>query len=101
MTAVPRSEAVVDLSAITANVAAMKAGTPAEVMGVVKADGYGHGLVPSARAALAGGATWLGTAVIDEAGGVRAAGLDGPPLSLVWAPRGGGGVGRAPGPPPR
>ena len=39
-----RTEAVVDLAAITANVATMKAGTPAELMAVVKADGYGHGL---------------------------------------------------------
>ena len=50
-----RTEAVIDLSAISGNVATMKAGTAAEVMAVVKADGYGHGLVPSARAALAGG----------------------------------------------
>ena len=37
------------------------------VMGVVKADAYGHGLLPSALAALAGGATWLGTAQSHEA----------------------------------
>ena len=47
-----------------------------EVMGVVKADGYGHGLVPSALAALAGGATWLGTAQPYEALRLRAAGID-------------------------
>ena len=35
-------------------------------MAVVKADGYGHGLLPCARAAIAGGATWLGTAALDE-----------------------------------
>src|SRR4051795_1548226 len=86
MTAVPRTEAVVDLSAISANVAAMKAGTPAEVMAVVKADGYGHGLLPSARAALAGGATWLGTAIVDEAVALRAAGIDVPLLSWLWTP---------------
>lgn len=44
-----------------------------EVMGVVKADGYGHGLIPSALAALAGGATWLGTAQPYEALRLRAA----------------------------
>ena len=46
-------------------------------MAVVKADGYGHGLVPCARAAVAGGATWLGTALLDEALALRAAGITG------------------------
>ena len=55
-----RSEAVVDLDAIRDNVSLLRSGTVAEVMAVVKADGYGHGLVPAARAALAGGASWLG-----------------------------------------
>lgn len=90
-----RSEALVDLSAITGNVAAMTAGTPAEVMAVVKADGYGHGLVPAARAALAGGATWLGTAIVDEALALRAAGIDVPLLSWLWTPDEAGTVARA------
>jgi alanine racemase len=81
-----RTEAVVDLSAIRANVASMKAGTPADVMAVVKADGYGHGLVPSARAAIEGGATWLGTAIVDEAVALRAAGIGVPLLSWLWTP---------------
>src|SRR5579875_2129946 len=81
-----RTEAVVDLTAIQANVAALKAGTSAEVMAVVKADGYGHGLLPAARAALAGGATWLGTAIIDEALALRAAGVDVPILAWLWTP---------------
>ncbi|NLE72717.1 MAG: alanine racemase, partial [Actinomycetales bacterium] len=57
------SRAVIDLDAIRSNVAVLaeRAG-PAAVMAVVKADAYGHGLVPAARAALAGGATWLGVA---------------------------------------
>ncbi|MFN2562577.1 MAG: alanine racemase [Jatrophihabitans sp.] len=90
-----RTEAVIDLAAIRANVAAMKAGTPAELMAVVKADGYGHGLVPSAHAALAGGATWLGTAIVDEALALRAAGITAPILSWLWAPGEDGTVGRA------
>src|SRR6478672_4680428 len=90
-----RTEAVVDLSAIRANVASLKAGTAAEVMAVVKADGYGHGLVPSARAALAGGATWLGTAVVDEALALRAAGITVPLLSWLWTPDEAGTVRRA------
>jgi alanine racemase len=83
---VQRTEAVVDLGAIRGNVASMKAGTPAEVMAVVKADGYGHGLLPSAQAALEGGATWLGTAIVDEAIALRAAGVTVPILSWLWTP---------------
>ena len=56
------------------------------VMAVVKADGYGHGLVPSARAALAGGATWLGTAVLEEALALRAAGHQRPGPDLAASP---------------
>lgn len=81
-----RTEAVVDLAAISGNVARLKSGTSAEVMAVVKADGYGHGLVPSARAALAGGATWLGTAIVDEGVALRAAGITAPVLSWLWTP---------------
>jgi alanine racemase len=73
----------VDLGAIRSNVAALAGGTSAEVMAVVKADGYGHGLVPSAQAAVEGGATWLGTALLDEALALRAAGLTEPRV-LAW-----------------
>jgi alanine racemase len=90
-----RTEAVVDLAAISANVATLKAGTGAELMAVVKADGYGHGLVPAARAALAGGATWLGTAIVDEALALRAAGIDVPLLSWLWTPEEADTIGRA------
>ena len=76
-------EIEVDLGAIAANVATLRAGTGrAEVMAVVKADGYGHGLVPSGRAALAGGASWLGVATIEEALALRAGGLRG--RTLAW-----------------
>lgn len=81
-----RTEAVIDLAAIRGNVARLKASTPAEVMAVVKADGYGHGLVPSARAALRGGASWLGTAIVSEALTLRAAGIDEPVLAWLWTP---------------
>ncbi len=73
----------VDLGAIRSNVAALRAATSAEVLAVVKADGYGHGLLPSARAAVAGGATWLGTALLDEALALRAAGITAPRV-LAW-----------------
>jgi alanine racemase len=92
---VQRTEAVIDLGAIRDNVATMKAGTAAEVMAVVKADGYGHGLVPSARAALEGGASWLGTAIVDEALALRAAGITAPLLSWLWTPQEDGTVARA------
>ncbi|KES02925.1 alanine racemase [Streptomyces toyocaensis] len=58
----------------------------ADVMAVVKADGYGHGAVPVARAALAAGATWLGTATIDEALRLRGAGIGAPVLSWLNGP---------------
>ena len=83
---VSTSEAVIDLAAIQANVTRLCAHTDALVMAVVKADGYGHGLVPSARAALAGGATWIGVAQLGEALTVRAAGIDAPTLAWLWAP---------------
>lgn len=73
----------VDLAAIRGNVAALRARTPAEVLAVVKADAYGHGLLPCARAAAEGGATWLGTALLDEALALRAAGITQPRL-LAW-----------------
>jgi alanine racemase len=53
---------------------------------VVKADGYGHGMLPAARAALAGGADALGVAVIDEALALRAAGITAPVLAWLNAP---------------
>jgi alanine racemase len=81
-----RAEAVVDLAAIRHNVATLKAGTAAEVMAVVKAGGYGHGLVESARAALAGGAAWLGVATLDEALALRAADVAAPTLAWLWTP---------------
>jgi len=82
-----QSEAIVDLAAIRSNVAAMAehAGR-AEVMAVVKSDGYGHGLVPTAAAALAGGATWLAVGHIEEALALRAAGFTAPVLCLLGSP---------------
>ena len=58
----------VDLDAIAANTASVKrwVGPRTDVMAVVKANAYGHGLVPAARAALQGGATALGVALPEE-----------------------------------
>ena len=77
-------QACVDLGAITGNVAALcERVRGSQVMAVVKADGYGHGMIPAARAALAGGATWLGTADLTEALALRAAGITAPVLCLM------------------
>lgn len=88
-----QAEIRVDLAAIRHNVATLRAltgaattGSGAEVMTVVKADGYGHGMVPVARAALEAGATWLGACTLDEALALRAAGIEAPVLAWLFAP---------------
>jgi alanine racemase len=79
--------AVVDLDAIAANVGVLdRLAGAAGVLAVVKADGYGHGLVPSARAALTGGAAWLGVAQHGEALALRAAGISAPVLAWLAVP---------------
>ena len=81
----PRYErsAVIDLDAIRHNVRRLAAAaSPAKVMAVVKADAYGHGAVPVARAALEAGASWLGVAHISESLALRAAGIEAP--MLAW-----------------
>jgi alanine racemase len=83
---VARSSAVIDLDAIRTNVEVLRSGTSADLMAVVKADGYGHGMIPSARAALAGGATWLGVAMLEEALALRDAGIDTTMLAWLWTP---------------
>jgi alanine racemase len=73
----------VDLTAIRSNAAAIaEAVAPAALCAVVKADAYGHGDVPVAEAALAGGATWLAVAMVEEAVRLREAGIDAPILLL-------------------
>ena len=79
--------AEIDLEAIRHNVRALK--PPAsELMAVVKADGYGHGDVAVARAALEAGATWLGVALVEEGLRLRDAGIEDPILVLSEAPPG-------------
>jgi len=82
-----RAAARIDLGAISSNVSRVKdiAGR-ADVMAVVKAEGYGHGLVQSALAAVAGGATWLGVAFLEEALALRAAGVGGRILCWLSTP---------------
>lgn len=80
-----RAWATVDLAAIEANVVRLAEAAPtAELMAVVKADGYGHGLIESAQASRRGGAQWLGVALLEEAILLRDAGDAGP--ILAWLP---------------
>jgi alanine racemase len=82
-----RAWAAVSLDAVAANVAALRARCPTSALcAVVKADGYGHGAVPIARAALEAGASWLAVAQVAEATALRAAGI-GAPLLLLSEPR--------------
>jgi alanine racemase len=82
-----RPEIVVDLAAIRHNVATLKRMVaPAALMTVVKADGYGHGIVESARAARQGGADWIGVATVPEALLLRDKGDEGPLLCWLTLP---------------
>ena len=81
-----RAEALVDLSAIKSNVATLKAKAGVNLLAVVKADAYGHGLVPVAKAALEGGADWLGVALLEEAIALRSAGISAPILAWLVPP---------------
>lgn len=79
--------AEVDLSAVRHNAAELRAAAGAAALcAVVKADGYGHGSVPVARAALEGGADWLAVALVEEALVLRDAGVDAPVLVLSEQP---------------
>lgn len=80
-----RARAEIDLAALRANVRSLRArAAGAAVMAVVKSDGYGHGAVPCARAAVEAGAGWLGTATPEEALALRAAGLTGDVRIMCW-----------------
>ena len=80
-------EAVIDLDAIAHNVRVLREHVgSAQVMAVVKADGYGHGATPVARAALAAGAAELGVATIGEALALRRDGITAPVLAWLHPP---------------
>ncbi len=84
--AFPHAHAVVHLDAVAHNTALFAASTRAAVMAVVKADGFGHGAVRVARAALSSGATWLGVTTCAEALRLRADGITAPILSWLHSP---------------
>jgi alanine racemase len=77
----------VDLGAIRDNARILKPET-AELMAVVKANGYGHGAVQVARAAIDAGATWMGVALVEEGLELRGAGIEAPILVLSELPAG-------------
>ncbi|MGF1426389.1 alanine racemase [Kitasatospora sp. LaBMicrA B282] len=87
-----RAEVAVDLAALRGNLAALRGKAPsADLMAVVKADGYGHGALPCALEALASGVRWLGTATPEEALALRAAGIapeQARILCWLWTPGG-------------
>jgi alanine racemase len=81
------AETLIDLDAIKGNVTALGEHVgAAAVMAVVKSDAYGHGMVPAARAALAGGASWIGVITVAEALALRRAGVSAPVLCLMGVP---------------
>ena len=81
-----RAEALVDLSAIKFNVQHLKKTSGTKLLAVVKADAYGHGLVPVAQAAVAAGADYLGVALLEEAITLREAGINAPILAWLVQP---------------
>ncbi len=88
-----RARAVIDLAAVRANVRTLRERAPrAALMAVVKADGYGHGAAPCARAAVEAGATWLGAATPQEALALREPGSgvtdDVRVMCWLWTPGG-------------
>ncbi|TPX03791.1 alanine racemase, partial [Schumannella luteola] len=82
----PRREARIRLDALAGNVELLRRTVaPSRLMAVVKADAYGHGAVPVARAAVDAGADWLGVADLDEALALREAGIAAPILAWLHA----------------
>jgi alanine racemase len=81
-----RAEAIVDLSAIKHNVELLKKTAGTKLLAVVKADAYGHGLVPVAKAALSAGADYLGVALLEEAITLRESGIEAPILAWLVQP---------------
>ena len=78
-----RASAEINLSAITQNFKSIKSRTTADVLAVVKADAYGHGLIPVSKALEEAGADWFGTALLEEALNLRKAGILKPIISWL------------------
>ena len=78
-----RASAEINLSAITQNFKSIKSRTTADVLAVVKADAYGHGLIPVSKALEEAGADWFGTALLEEAINLRKSGILKPIISWL------------------
>lgn len=76
----------VDLAAIAANIHKLQEQAGVPIMGVVKADAYGHGLLPISRTAIKAGVSWLGVALLEEALTLRSAGITVPILAWLVPP---------------
>ncbi len=79
-------EILIDLNALKSNLKYLKTKANCPVLAVVKADAYGHGLIPCAKAAVEAGADWLGTALLEEALQLREAGIKAPILAWLLPP---------------
>ena len=77
-----RAEVLIDLGAIRENIKYLMAKSGKPALAVVKADGYGHGLLPVAKSALSAGASWLGVALLEEARALRQGGINAP--IIAW-----------------
>ena len=77
-----RAEVLIDLGAIRENIKYLMAKSGKPALAVVKADGYGHGLLPVAKSALSAGASWLGVALLEEASALRQGGISAP--IIAW-----------------
>ena len=78
-----RASAEINLSAIADNLKLIKGKTNAQLLAVVKADAYGHGLIQVGKAAEAAGANWLGTALLEEGIALRNSGVKVPIISWL------------------
>ena len=77
-----RAVAEINLNAIESNLKFIKGKTNAQLLAVVKADAYGHGLIPISKSAIEAGANWLGTALLEEAITLRENGIKVP--IIAW-----------------
>ena len=76
----------VNLKAIANNISLVRSKTSAQILAVVKADAYGHGLVPVAKCAVESGASWLGVALLEEALSLRENGIKAPVIAWLTPP---------------
>ena len=84
--ATPLATRIVDLGAIARNIARIRHVTATPILAVVKADGFGHGIIEVATTALESGVAWLGVATVDEALTLRSAGIVAPVLCWLADP---------------